>query len=133
MVKELNRAFWKLLVCASECVPFPHFQSFQAKSTQTCFGEKAGSGDQSLRKQIIAISVPARLFTRRSRLLSQGGGGEARHRAAAAEFEYYPSHGPLISLGFLPQEEALAAPFQGAVAPVPGRGVQEIASGARQA
>lgn len=55
-------------------------------------------------------------------------------RAAAAAFEYWPlSHGLLISSGFQAAGGSSGRSFQGAVAPVPGRGIQEIACGARQA
>lgn len=55
-------------------------------------------------------------------------------RASAAAFEYWPlSHGLLISSGFQAAGGSSGRSFQGAVAPVPGRGLQEIACGARQA
>lgn len=55
-------------------------------------------------------------------------------RASAASFEYWPlSHGLLISSGFQASGGSSGHSFQGAVAPVPGRGLQEIACGARQA
>lgn len=55
-------------------------------------------------------------------------------RASAAAFEYWPlSHGLLISSGFQATGGSSGCSFQGAVAPVPGRGLQEIACGARQA
>lgn len=44
VMKELSRVFWKLMVSASECGPLPHSRSFQAKSTQICFGGKLGVG-----------------------------------------------------------------------------------------
>lgn len=54
--------------------------------------------------------------------------------SAAAAFEYWPlSHGLLISSGFQAAGGSSGRSFQGAVAPVPGRGLQEIACGARQA
>lgn len=55
-------------------------------------------------------------------------------RAPAAALEYWPlSHGLLISSGFQAAGGSSGRSFQGAVAPVPGRGLQEIACGARQA
>lgn len=55
-------------------------------------------------------------------------------RAAAASFEYWPlSLGLLISSGFQAPGGSPGRPFQGAVAPAPGRGLQEIACGAGQA
>ena len=72
--------------------------------------------------------------TRLRRLLSQKRVARAGVRTAAAEFEYWPLfHGLLISSGFQAAGGSSGRPFQGAVAPVPGRGLQEIACGARQA
>lgn len=62
------------------------------------------------------------------------GGGEGEGTRSAAAFEYWPlSHGLLISSGFQAAGGGFGRSFQGAVAPVPGRGLQEIACGARQA
>lgn len=52
-------------------------------------------------------------------------------RAAAASFEYWlRSLGLLISSGFQASGGSPGHPFQGAVAPTPGRGLQEMACGA---
>lgn len=52
-------------------------------------------------------------------------------RAAAASFEYWLlSLGLLISSGFQASGGSPGHPFQGAVAPTPGRGLQEMAWGA---
>lgn len=62
------------------------------------------------------------------------GVARAGARASAAAFEYWPGpHGLLISSGFQAAGGSSGHSFQGAVAPVPGRGLQEIAYGARQA
>lgn len=58
----------------------------------------------------------------------------ARVLASAATFEYWPlSHGLLISPGFQAAGGSSGHSFQGAVALVPGRRLQEIACSARQA
>lgn len=72
--------------------------------------------------------------TRLTRSLSQKGVARAGVRSSAAAFEYWPlSHGLLISSGFQAAGGNPGCSFQGAVAPVPGRRLQEIACGARQA
>lgn len=73
--------------------------------------------------------------TRFTRPLSQKGVARAGVCAsAAAAFEYWPlSLGLLISSGFQAPGGSSGCSFQGAVAPVPGQGLQEIACGARQA
>lgn len=88
------------------------------------------SRDQSLRNRTIVISVPAGPFTP----AFPEGVARAGVLASAAAFEYWPlSHGLLISPGFQAAGGSSGHSFQGAVALVPGRGLQEIACSARQA
>lgn len=95
----------------------------------------SGSGDQSVRNPNPCNFRSCRTpHTHLSRLLSQKRVARAGVRAAAAEFEYWPLfHGLLISSGFQAAGGSSGRSFQGAVAPVPGRGLQEIACGATQA
>lgn len=132
-MKELSRVFWKLLVSASECGPPPSFSIVSSEIDTNMLWGKIGSksGDQSLRSQTIVISVPAGPLTP----AFPEGVARAGVLASAAAFEYWPlsHHGLLISPGFQAAGGSSGHSFQGAVAPVPGRGLQEIACSARQA
>lgn len=119
------------------CVPFPIPDHFKRNRHKYALGKKtgSGSGDQSVRNPNPCNFRSCRTpHTHLSRLLSQKRVARAGVRAAAAEFEYWPLfHGLLISSGFQAAGGSSGRSFQGAVAPVPGRGLQEIACGARQA
>lgn len=98
--------------------------------TNMLWGKIGRSRAQSLRNRTIVISVPAGPFTP----AFPEGVARAGVLASAAAFEYWPlSHGLLISPGFQAAGGSSGHSFQGAVALVPGRGLQEIACSARQA
>ena len=97
-------------------------------------GNRSGSKERSLRNQTVAIPCLPYSSHPLNRTAFPEGVARAGVRASAAAFEYWPrSHGLLISSGFQAAGGSSGHSFQGAVALVPGRGLQEIAYGARQA
>lgn len=122
---------------ASECGSPPPFSIVSSEiDTHTLWGKTgSGSGDRSLKEPNHCDFRSSRTpHTRFTRSLSQKGVARAGVRASAAAFEYWPlSLGLLISSGFQAAGGSSGRSFQGAVAPVPGPGLQEIACGARQA
>lgn len=111
------------IVGVCKCVSPSPFPIISSEIDTNMLWEKAGSGDQSLRKQIIVISAPARLFTPAEADCFPRRGWRGRGYAPLPpSLNIGPSHGLLISLGFQAAGGSSGRSFQGAVAPVPGRG-----------
>lgn len=108
----------------SECVSPSPFPIISSEIDTNMLWEKAGRGDQSLRKQTIVISVPALLLTPAEADCFPRRGWRGRGYAPLPpSLNIGPSHGLLISSGFQAAGGSFGRFFQGAVAPVPGRGV----------
>lgn len=88
-------------------------------------GPGSGSEDQSLGSRTFVVFVPAGP----AHPLSQKGGEGGGLRGCLAGI-WTRSLGLLISSGFQAPGGSAGHPFQGAVAPAPGRGLQEMACGA---
>lgn len=94
------------------------------------WGPGSGSEDQSLGSRTFVVFVPAGPA---HPLSQKGGAGGGPRGCPAPRWDVGPVSRLLISSGFQAPGGSAGHPFQGAVAPAPGRGLQEMACGAGRA